>query len=62
MESEVLQKQTANNSKEQFMQSPDLTSEILTAVSDSMDAQAELSKRAVNSTEIREGLKYVLLN
>ena len=30
LESEVLQKQAANNSKEQFANSPDLTSEILT--------------------------------
>ena len=44
LESEVLQKQAANNSKEQFANSPDLTSEILTAVMDSMDAQTELRR------------------
>ena len=62
LESEVLQKQAANNSKEQFANSPDLTSEILTAVMDSMDAQTELSTRALNSEEIREGLKLLLLD
>ena len=62
LESEILQKQAANNSKEQFANSPDLTSEILTAVMDSMDAQTELSTRALNSEEIREGLKLILLN
>ena len=62
LESEVLQKQAANNSKEQFANSPDLTSKILTAVMDSMDAQTELSTRAVNSGEIREGLKLILLD
>lgn len=61
MESEILQRQAANNTKEQFANSPDLTSEILTAVMDSMDAQAELSTRALNSEEIREGLKAILL-
>ncbi|MDA0837833.1 MAG: type I restriction endonuclease [Planctomycetota bacterium] len=62
LESEILQRQAANNSKEQFSNSPDLMSEILTAVMDSMDAQAELSARALNSAEIREGIKLVLLN
>jgi len=57
-----LQKQATNNSKEQFANSPDLTSEILTAVMGSMDAQTELSMRAVNSGEIREGLKLILLD
>jgi len=62
LESEVLQKQAANNSKEQFANSPDLTNEILTAVMDSMDAQTDLSTKALNSAEIREGLKQILLN
>jgi type I restriction enzyme R subunit len=53
LESETLQKQAANNSKEQFATSPDLTSEIMAAVIDRMDAQSELSKRALNSEEIR---------
>ena len=34
LKSEVLQKQAANNSKEQFTNSPDLPSEILTALID----------------------------
>ena len=62
LESEVLQKQAANNSKEQFANSPDLTSEILSAVMDSMDAQTELSTRALNSETIRDGLKLILLD
>ena len=62
LESEVLQKQAASNTKEQFASSPDLTSEILNAVIDSMDAQAELSTRAINSEPIRDGLKLILLN
>ena len=54
--------QAANNSKEQFANSPDLTSEILLAVMDSMDAQTELGTRAINSEEIRKGLKLILLD
>ena len=52
----------SSNSKEQFANSPDLDSEILTTVIDSMDAQTELSTRAINSEEIREGLKLILLD
>ena len=62
LESEVLQQQAANNSKEQFANSPDLTKAILEAILDSMDAQSELSKRALNSKLIQEGLKRVLLS
>lgn len=61
LESEILQQQAANNTKEQFASSPDLTSEILSAILESMDAQSELSKRALNSEPIREGLKRILL-
>ncbi len=61
LESEVLQQQAANNTEEQFANSPDLTSAILTAIMDSMDAQAEISTRALNSEQIREGLKRILL-
>jgi type I restriction enzyme, R subunit len=62
LESEVLQQQAASNSKEQFANSPDLTTGILNAIIDSMDAQTELSTRALNSPDIRESLKRLLLN
>ena len=52
----------SSNSKEQFANSPDLDSEILTTVMKSMDAQTELGTRAINSEEIREGLKLILLD
>ena len=61
MESSLLQKQAQNNTKEQFSNSPDLTKEIISAIIDSMDAQEELSKRALNSVEIQTGLKRILL-
>ncbi len=62
LESKVLQQQAANNTKEQFSNSPDLSSEILSAIIEAMDVQAELSTRALNSDEIREGLKRIMLN
>jgi len=62
LESPTLQQQAANNSKEQFANSPDLTNEIMNAIIDAMDVQTELSSRALNSGEIRESLKWVMLN
>ena len=62
LESKVLQQQAANNTKEQFSNSPDLSSEILSAIIEAMDVQAELSTRALNSDEIQEGLKRIMLN
>ncbi len=62
MESKTLRKQAASNSKEQFSTSPDLTQQILEAIIDSMDAQGELSKQALNSPEIQNGLKRLMLD
>ena len=62
LESPTLQQQAANNSKEQFANSPDLTNEIMNAIIDAMDVQTELSSRALNSGEIRESLKGLMLN
>lgn len=62
LESPILQKQAANNSKEQFANSPDLTTAILNAVIEAMDVQNELSTKALNSAEIRESLKWLMLN
>lgn len=62
LESTVLQQQAANNSKEQFANSPDLTNEIMNAIIDAMDVQTELSTKALNSAKIRDGLKQILLN
>jgi type I restriction enzyme R subunit len=62
LESEVLQKQAANNSEEQFRASPDLHAVVDNAVIDSMDAQQALSVQVLNSPEIRAGLIRILLN
>ena len=62
LESKVLQRQAANNTKEQFSSSPDLSKEILNAIIEAMDVQSELSTRALNSAEIQDGLKRIMLN
>jgi type I restriction enzyme R subunit len=62
LESEILQKQSMSNTKEQFASSPDIMNQILDAIIESMDAQSELGTRALNSIAIREGLKWILLN
>jgi type I restriction enzyme R subunit len=62
LESDVLQKQAANNTEEQFAASPDLNAVVDNAVIDSMDAQQSLSVQVLNSPEIRAGLIRILLN
>lgn len=61
LESEVLMKQAANNSKEQFAASPDLTKAILNAIINAFDAHTEMSSQALNSEDVQKGLKDILL-
>ena len=61
MENETLRQQAANNSKEQFAQSPDLSKALLDAIIDAYAAHESMSKQALNSEKVREGLKDVLL-
>jgi type I restriction enzyme, R subunit len=61
LESETLVQQAASNTKEQFANSPDLTSEILNAVMDAFVAHSAMSKQALDSEKVRDGLKDVLL-
>lgn len=61
MESGVLQEQAANNTKEQFSNSPDLSQEILNAIMDALAAHSTMSKQALDSPKVREGLKDILL-
>ncbi|RUT83699.1 type I restriction endonuclease subunit R, partial [Mesorhizobium sp. M7A.T.Ca.US.000.02.1.1] len=61
MESETLAQQAANNTKEQFANSPDLSKAILDAIIDAFEAHTTMSKQALDSAKIREGLKDVLL-
>jgi type I restriction enzyme R subunit len=61
LESETLVEQAANNTKEQFANSPDLSSELLRAIMDALAAHSTMSTQALNSERVREGLKDVLL-
>ncbi len=62
LESETLQQQAANNTKEQFAHSPTLNVEMLNAIMDALDAHTTMSKQALNSPTVREGMKDILLN
>jgi type I restriction enzyme, R subunit len=61
LESEVLVQQAANNSKEQFANSPDLANGILNAIMDAFAAHTTMSKQALESERVRGGIKDVLL-
>ena len=49
LESETLRQQAANNTKEQFANSPDLDSELLNAIMGALDAHTAMSTQALNS-------------
>lgn len=61
-ESATLQQQAANNTKEQFANSPNLKIELQNAIIDSLDAHNAMSSKALNSTIVMNGLLDVLLN
>lgn len=61
LESEVLVQQAANNTKEQFANSPDLKSEVLNAIINALDAHNEMSSQALESEEVQQGLTDILL-
>jgi type I restriction enzyme R subunit len=61
VENETLIQQAANNSKEQFSNSPDLKTALVNAIMDALDAHSTMSSQALNSERIRDGLKDTLL-
>ena len=62
LESATLAQQAANNTKEQFANSPDLQSEMMNAIIGALDAHMAMSTQALNSEIVREGIKDILLN
>ena len=62
LESAKLAQQAANNTKEQFANSPDLQSEIMNAIISALDAHTAMSTQALNSEAVRGGIKDILLN
>jgi type I restriction enzyme R subunit len=61
LESEELRAQAMNNSKTQFANSPTLADELVNAIIDAMTAHETMSRQALNSVKVREGLRDVLL-
>ncbi|TAZ51027.1 type I restriction endonuclease subunit R [Rhizobium ruizarguesonis] len=61
LQSETLAQQAENNTKEQFSNSPDLKTAIMDAIMDAFAAHETMSKQALDSEKVREGLKDVLL-
>ncbi len=62
LESVTLRQQAANNTKEQFANSPDLKTELLNAIMEALDAHNAMSTQALNSAAVQDGLKDILLN
>jgi type I restriction enzyme R subunit len=62
LRSDTLREQAANNSKEQFINSPDLSSEQTNAVINAMDAHAALSALLLNSPERAAKLLALLID
>ena len=62
LESETLQQQATNNTKEQFANSPDLKTELLNAIMGALDAHNLMSTQALNSQAVQRGLKDILLD
>jgi type I restriction enzyme R subunit len=53
--------QAANNTKEQFANSPDLAQRSVNAILDAFAAHSSLNKQAVDPERVRDGLKDILL-
>ena len=62
LESETLVQQAANNSKEQFANSPDLKRELVSAIISALDAHTAMSTQALNSEAVQRGLQDILLD
>jgi len=60
--STTLKQQAANNSKEQFANSPDLKNELQNAIIESYDAHTSMSTQALNSPLVLRGILDILLN
>jgi type I restriction enzyme R subunit len=59
--SEILAQQAASNTPAQFGNSPDFDPALLDAIIDAFDEYEAMSKKALNSEQVRAGLKELLL-
>ena len=62
LESATLREQAANNTKEQFANSPDLRKELMNAIMDAFDAHTAMSTQALGSEVVQRGIMEILLN
>lgn len=62
LESTTLRQQASANSKEQFASSPDFGNALMDAIISALDAHQTMSAQALNSADVRDGLKDILLN
>ncbi len=61
LESAKLRQQAANNTKEQFANSPDLNQALVEAIMDALEAHTAMSTQALGSDIVRRGIKDILL-
>ncbi|KQM20168.1 type I restriction endonuclease subunit R [Novosphingobium sp. Leaf2] len=61
LESDALVTQAANNTEAQFANSPTLKDELMNAIIEAFEAHSSMSKQALDSQKVRDGLKEVLL-
>lgn len=61
LESDLLAAQAKVNTKEQFSNSPNLDAELMNAIMDALAANTTMSKQALDSEKVRQGLKDILL-
>jgi type I restriction enzyme, R subunit len=62
LESSTLVQQAANNTSEQFATSPDLDTQLDSAIIDTLDAHTIMSRQAINSPAVRQRIKNFLLD
>ncbi|CAK0744037.1 type I restriction enzyme, R subunit [Gammaproteobacteria bacterium] len=61
LESQTLQEQAVNNTKDQFSNSPDLDRALVNAIMDALAAHQTMSRQALNSKQVLGGLRDILL-
>ena len=61
LESETLVQQACHNGKQQFSSSPALDKALVDAVIDALEAHTTMSRQALDSAQVRNGLKEILL-
>ncbi len=61
LQSEILVRQAASNTKEQFASSPNLEEGLLDAIIDALEDHLAMGQQALNSDQVRAGIKRVLL-